>query len=297
MNTRNIVQSLKQACQDFEWYPTTDSQIKIVIDDIMKIKESFEFTSSYSDSVKLLDIGAGDGRVLQALKAAFDENKDSIDLFAIEKASIHTASYAKKGITLLGTEFNETNFISKKCHICFVNPPYSSFSLWLQTIIEQLHFGVLYSVIPDRWVNDPAIKSAMQVRGLKFFEVLAESDFLDADRAARAKVNIVRFSFEDFNDIDLKRSSRGYKATVGFKASDPFQNFIEKELGIVKTYSDTTNKFHEYAEKERVRKEMETQGTPSFELVASKGVLWAMLDNYERDLQKNVRAIQKDKRT
>ncbi|NMV20845.1 hypothetical protein HKB23_00345, partial [Vibrio parahaemolyticus] len=49
--------------------------------------------------------------------------------------------------------------------------------------------------------------------------------------------------------------------------------------------SSTTNHFHEFAEKERVRKSMQTEGTASYEIVASRGILWALLDNYEQDLE------------
>jgi hypothetical protein len=282
--TLSLVQELKNGNQDFEWYPTTTEQIQIITNDIKEIKENFDFTDRYSQPVKVLDIGAGDGRVLKAIQSSFDQDEHfNIDAFAIEKAPIHTATYREKGITLLGTEFNQINFISKKCEIAFVNPPYSEFSYWLQTLINHLNFSLLYAVIPERWVNDPAIKEAMKLRGVKFSKVLAESDFLNADRAARAKVNIVRFSFNDLI-ADEKYDSRRYKPNVSRDYTDPFQLFIENELGLKKTYSETTEKFSEYYERERVKREMATEGTACFELVESKGILWALLDNYERDL-------------
>lgn len=283
-STLSLVKDLKEANQDFEWYPTTTKQIKIITNDIKEIKENFDFTDRYSQAVKVLDIGAGDGRVLKAIQSAFEQEEYfNIDTFAIEKAPIHTATYRKKGITLLGTEFNQINFTSKNCEIAFVNPPYSEFSYWMQTLINHLNFGLLYAVIPERWINDAAIKEAMKLRGVKFTKVLAESNFSDADRAARAKVHVVRFSFNNLI-ADKKFDSRRYKPSVFRDSTDPFQLFIENELGLNKTYSETTEKFNEYAEKERVKKEITTEGATCFELVESKGVLWALLDNYERDL-------------
>ena len=288
MTTHKLVQDLKEANQDFEWYPTTTEQIQIITNDIKKIKENFDFTDRYSQAVKVLDIGAGDGRVLKAIQSEFEQEEYfNVDAFAIEKAPIHTATYREKGITLLGTEFNQINFISKSCEIAFVNPPYSEFSYWLQTLINHLNFGLLYAVIPERWINDPAIKEAMVLRGIKFTKVLAESDFLDADRSARAKVNVVRFSFNDLI-ADKNFDSRRYKPNVFRDSTDPFQLFIENELGLKKTYSETTEKFNEYTEKERVRKAMETEGSSCFELVESRGVLWALLENYEIDLAKTL---------
>ena len=284
-NTLSLVQDLKDADQDFEWYPTTDHQIEMITNDIKTIKKHFDFTNRYSEVVKVLDVGAGDGRVLQAFQSSFEQDEHfNIDPFAIEKASIHTATYRKKGITLLGTEFNQVNFISKKCDIAFVNPPYSEFSYWLETLINHLNFSLLYAVIPERWIDDPSIKETMKIRGVKFSKIIAESDFLNADRAARAKVNIVRFSFEELNPDNIKATSRHYKPTIGRYITDPFQLFIENELGLKKTYSKTTEKFNEYTERERVRKEMTTKGTTCFDLVESKGILWALLENYEHDL-------------
>ncbi|GAA5141223.1 class I SAM-dependent methyltransferase [Thalassotalea piscium] len=285
-STLSLVQDLKDSGNDFEWYPTTDKQINTIIDDIKIIKKDFDFTTRYSEAVKVLDVGAGDGRVLEAITAAFKaEEYFNIDAYAIEKVDLHTNTYRKKGITLLGTEFNQVNFISKNCDIGFVNPPYSEFSHWIQTLISHLRFGILYAVIPERWKDDPAIKEAMALRGVKFSKVLSTSDFLDADRTARAKVNIVRFSFNELiADEDHDHTHRRYKHNVSYNSTDPFDLFLENELNLKKTYSETNEKFNEYCEKERVRKEMATEGTPCFELVTSKGVLWALLDNYERDL-------------
>jgi len=288
-STFSLVQELKESGQDYEFYPTDESMIKTITNDIKKIKEHFDFTDRYSESIKVLDIGSGDGRVLQAIKASFEQDESfRIDTFGIEKAPIHTSTYREKGITLIGTDFNQINFISKTCKIGFVNPPYSEFSHWIATLINHLNFGLLYAVIPERWVNDPAIKDAMKMRGVKYAEILAESDFLTADRAARAKVHVIRFSFDDLNPDNIKDFSRRYRPTVGRDSTDPFNLFIENELGLKKTYSETTEKFNEYTERERIRKAMATAGSQSFELVESKGVLWALLDNYEIDLAKTL---------
>jgi len=110
--TSQIVMELEEKNSDFEWYPTSSSQIKIITNDIKEISENFDFTNRYSQSIKVLDIGAGDGRVLQEIEATFAESdKFDIASFAIEKASTHTNTYRNKGITLIGTEFNKINFI------------------------------------------------------------------------------------------------------------------------------------------------------------------------------------------
>lgn len=288
-STLALVQTLKENLQDFEWYPSNQEHIDIVTNDIAKINVNFDITSRYSDPVKVLDVGAGDGRVLKAIEAAFSEKGGiSISPLAIEKASVHTSTYRSKGITLLGTDFNEINFLSKHCNICFVNPPYSVFSAWLSRLISQLNFTLLYAIVPERWQDDPAIQEAIKLRGLKYTKVLAQSDFINADRSARAKVHIIRFSFDDLNPDSIRKFETHYKPTLGRNTTDPFQQFIEIELGLKQTYSDTTLRFSEHAEKQRIKAEMETEGTPKHEVMVSKGVLWALLNSYEQDLQKTL---------
>ena len=285
--TLALVQELKSAGMDHEWYPTTHEQIETVVNDIKHLKEHFEFGSRRFDSIKLLDVGCGDGRVLQAIESAFvEDDYFNIQSYAVEKAPLHTNTYREKGITLIGTEFNEINFISKHCDIAYTNPPFSSFSTWLTTLIMQLNFSVLYAVVPRRWEDDQAIQEAMQLRGIESAVVLAESDFLSADRAARAKVHLIRFSFRDLTPRN--RVERDYKPSINCNDNDPFKLFLKNELGLTKSYSSTTEKFSEYTEKERVRREMATEGSSSYELTVSKGVLWALLDGYERDLQKTL---------
>jgi len=286
-STSAIVKALKAKNEDYEYYPSQDGQIQTIINDIKRISVHFDLTARYSDSVQFLDIGAGDGRVLEKVKAAFEQDVDnriSIATYAIEKATIHINSYREKGITLLGTEFNETNFISKNCEIGFTNPPYSTYNTWISTLISQLNFSVLYAIIPERWEADPMIKDAIKRRGVKSSEILDTSDFYDADRKARAKVHIVRFAFNRFK-LDEKPEHRRYRKTLGHGDNTTFQMFIENELGLHKTYSDTTEKFNAHVEKEHVRQSLKTEGTKSYDIVVSKGVLWALLDNYEHRLQ------------
>jgi len=286
MKTTNaLVKELTENGQDFEFYPSTQAQIAIVVEDIKNIAKDFSFPSSNRHGLTLMDVGAGDGRVLQQIKKdVICDEIDSVTTFAIEKASIHTAAYADKDITLLGTEFHEINFIDKVADVAFVNPPYSQFSAWLKTLITYLDFGILYTIVPERWINDLGIQEAMRLRGIKCSEVLAESDFLDADRKARCKVQIVRFSFSDFQ-IDEKHDFRrhNYRPSVVNCGNDPFSLFVEQELSL-HPFSEAYTTFSEHIEKERIEDDMLTEGSQSFDLVQSKGILLALIDGYNKDI-------------
>lgn len=66
-----LVAELKDNQQDFEWYPTTDEIIEAIKNDL----ENQKLDGKYS----VLDCGAGDGRVLNALtegrKYAIEKSK------------------------------------------------------------------------------------------------------------------------------------------------------------------------------------------------------------------------------
>lgn len=291
--TLKIVNDLKQNQEDFEWYPTTPEMVDVVFNDLDAILKTHQFNNSYYTNIRLMDIGAGDGRVLTLLKNKLKTiipDRQDVELFAIEKATIHINSYRDKGITLLGTDFNETNFVSKSTNIAFVNPPFMEFIPWLTTLLKQLTFGVFYAIVPKRWAENSEIREAIEARKIIDTTVLAEMNFSDADRQARGTVQIVRFSFNDFGaDVETYKDVKdhyghNYTPNIGTHSTNPFQLFIENELGLIKSYSETTHKFSEYKEQERIKEELENEDSPCFAVVQSRGVLWALLENYEQDI-------------
>ena len=300
-STSSVVAELKAKGEDFEFYPTTDAQIATVSDDIALLGGIFELTANNTVSPTLLDVGAGDGRVLLSIRDTINEDrkshKEPFKAYAIEKATTHIHSYVGKGITLLGTDFHETSLVSKRATIAFTNPPYSEFSFWLSRIIEELSFHILYCVIPRRWRTDDAIQDAMKRRGLKFSEVLAESDFESADRKARGKVDVVRFSFRDLSPEAIQDAKdrneynwthyKEYRGPAIYTHSTcPFELFINNELGLKKNHSTTSQKFSEASEMARVKKSLSDENSSSFAIVKSEGVLKALITNYEADMEK-----------
>ena len=289
-STLQLVKELKDAGEDYEFYPTTEEQLKAVSGHIRQLFATYEVTNRYDDPIRILDIGAGDGRCLSALASTIAEidSRKVVKRFAIEKATTQIKQYASKEIVLIGTDFWETNFISKSTDFGFTNPPFSEFSAWIQTILGQLIFKALYAVLPRRWRKDKAIKDVIKRRDITNVEIIAESDFIGADRAARAPVDLVCFYFGELDQARIEKKKlirEGYKPKLGVSGNCSFQLFIEGELGLVKTHSETTDKFNEFVEKERIRAEMAKQGTRSYELVKSEGVLAALLDHYEQDMQ------------
>lgn len=281
--TLNIVKELKEKNEDFEYYPTTADQLLAITNDVKAILETHEFKGT---TIKLLDVGAGCGSALLSLANGLSGLGYDCDMFAIEKATTHIKTYAAKNITLLGTEFKETNFITKSADIAFTNCPYSELEPWMATLISQMNFRLMYAIMPERWQESPLIKQAIKQRCIVDVKVIATSDFLDAHRQARAKVHVVRLAFENFEEDTKKWKAFGihdYTPKVGDGMTNSFQLFLG-ELGLKKSVS-ATNAFYESRVKESIAAKLTEEGSESLALVESKGVVHALIDNYERDLK------------
>lgn len=184
MNTLKIVERIKSENADFEWYPTHQAIIDVVKNDIAQMRN---FRHSHAS---VMDIGAGDGRVLMALT-------DGIK-FAIEK-SRPLIEIMDRTIFIAGTDFHEQQLIDKKVDVVFCNPPYSEFAEWMCRIIKEANAEFAYFVVPKRWQENEAISAALKLRSAKA-EVIFESDFYTADRAARIDVHVIRVSYRSNTD-------------------------------------------------------------------------------------------------
>ena len=189
----NLLATVKHDNQDFEWYPTTDEIISRV----------YQWTNK-TDSV--LDIGAGDGRVLGQLTES--------RRYAIEK-SVPLIEAMPADIIIIGTDFHQTTLIDKPVDVIFCNPPYSEYEQWAKKIILEAHARDIFLVLPKRWKTNPEIQAAIKQRGARVNE-LGRFDFLTADRQARAEVDLIKLSL-----------ALGWRD----ETSDPFNQWFESEFG------------------------------------------------------------------
>lgn len=221
--TKQRIEDLKEASQDFEWYPTTNEMIHAVGSKI------------YKDTESILDIGAGDGRVLEGLDriywkrwrdASETEYTSCIKKFAIEKSAIHNQNMPAD-IAIIGTDFYKQTLIDKKVDVIFCNPPYSDFESWVTTIITEANAKRLYLIMPSRWKDSQPIERAMKRREV-VGRVIYSGDFLEADRAARATVDIVEIT------INTRVSQKSDPFNIWFEEhfsglSEPEATYITKE--------------------------------------------------------------------
>ncbi len=202
MSTAQKIKMLRSNDEDYEWYPTTQEIIAAVEKDIFKylnehindysthyrrdrdkvrLGSNYHREETWLDIESMLDIGAGDGRVLEHFKA---DKK-----YGIEIANAQADDLIRRGIFLIGRNFWDVSLMEQDFGLVFCNPPYSDYAVWVNKILYECNFEILYLVIPIRWKNEEKITKEL---GRYDATVVGEFDFSKADRAARGTVNLVR---------------------------------------------------------------------------------------------------------
>lgn len=271
--TQELISQLKENGQDFEWYPTTGEMIETV---------SRKCASIYPcEGFSLLDIGAGDGRVLAMMDANHrrmtksrrdPEGYGITNLYAIEKSPILLQSLPD-GVTVVGTDFMQQTLIDKKVGVVFCNPPYSEFEEWAVRIIKEANSSNVFLVIPQRWKESGRIEDALKKRKATA-KVLQSTDFADAERQARAKVDIIH--------VDMKRgrSDRYDYSREKEPEVDPFDLWFSEHFKVNTDKKEEDGYTSDYSKKESEKKRISAQ------LVKGKNQIEALVGLYRADMDK-----------
>ena len=193
--TAALIETLKQNGEDFEFYPTTKNMVRAIW------KHATGQDYDHRVSWNLLDIGCGTCNFKRWINELNDEERkkhpDSRETaqvnistyYVMEKSRILLDRLVEESI-VIGTDFNESTLIDKECDTIFCNPPYSSYEEWTRRIIKESCCQHIYLIIPDRWKKNEEIKLALE-KARAVYEVIGHSDFHNAERTARAKVDIL----------------------------------------------------------------------------------------------------------
>lgn len=200
MSINNLIRELKENNQDFEFYPTTKEMIK----PIYRVVNGGDW----------LDIGCGTCN----FKKFFEELRNEVQpkecdkpkyfgkYYVIEKSRI-LLDKLEKDVICLGTNFHDTMLLDKPVQNIFCNPPYSEYEQWACKIIFEANCKNIFLIIPERWQKSENIQKAIKESNSDY-RILGNFDFLDAERAARAKVNVVHIYRKDerytYRSSDLK---------------------------------------------------------------------------------------------
>ncbi len=267
-NVVSMVKVLKEQEADFEWYPTTMEMLDVIRADMRGIYNPYDRDEKLTCSV--LDIGAGNGSALEAL--TFGKK------YAIEKSKPLLNSLDKK-IVVVGTEFMQNTLIDKRVDVCFSNPPYSEYSPFSVKIISEANAEVVYLVIPQRWKDNEEIQAALESRKATA-EVIYSGDFLNADRKARAKIDIVKVSLS-YDRHSLHHSPRCKVEPFALWFNNHFK------LKAVKT------KQSDFAKAKRATKVRQESIEKSTALIEDKGLVKTLETLYNADMDKLINTYMK----
>lgn len=142
--------------------------------------------------------------------------------YVMEKSKILLARL-DKDIIVLGTDFNDSLLIDKPVEVIFCNPPYSEFKNWMIRIISEGNCHDIYLIVPERWKDDKDIQTLLKRKEL-IPKILGKFDFLNADRSARAKVDILfinkkpnNYNRNNLDDIEQSAFDEWFDATFNLQ--------------------------------------------------------------------------------
>ncbi len=228
--TRQKVDELKEAGQDFEFYPTTGEIRRALWFDVYdrakslshknrnyqagEIRINENYHSASADTLKIgsfLDVGTGDGRVILDPVGLPGKMKAEIEhKMGVEKSTIHADKLVADGVWLLGRDYMTMTLVDKTLDVVYCNPPYSAYKEWTKKLIAEANAEYIYLCIPSRWKTDPELVKAANAKGT--VDTVGYFDFSQGDREARANVDLICI-------------------TKNKETSDPFKDWVEEHIG------------------------------------------------------------------
>lgn len=173
--TRDLIELLNNNEEDFEWYPTSKEMLNCIYRSI-----------GTENNFSVIDVGCG--------RCDFKNNileKQKISKYMVFEKSKTFINMLEKDTYILGTDFLQNTLIDKKADVLFCNPPYSLYKEFMIKIIKETNCKSNYLVVPERWKDDKDIIKLIEAENISF-NVIGSFDFLNAERQARAKVDIVK---------------------------------------------------------------------------------------------------------
>ena len=242
--TARKIRTLRAADEDFEFYPTTPEILEAMKKDIWAYLRSHEddYADRNRDRVHIhtdwegskqkerldihsfLDIGAGDGRVLDYLDK--EQGSSHCHKYGIEIARAQADDLIRRGVFIIGRDYWDVDLSDQYYSLIFSNPPFSQLERWVNKILYECNFSILYLVMPIRWKNLTDIK-----KELERYEatIVGEFDFSEADREARGRVNLVRINAPWHKEEGIgnkKNKYTGHQQSV----EDAFERWVREYI-------------------------------------------------------------------
>ena len=219
MSVNSLIKSIKENNEDFEWYPTTEDMIKNISNYLKKL-EAFQVDS-------VLDVGCGNGSFLNRFNDIYNNKK--LKLYGIEKSPT-LVNELSENINVVGTDLFQQSLLDKRVDMIFCNPPYSEYLEFMDKVINEGCSDIIVFIVPERWKENKKILNIIENRELSY-DIIGNFDFLNAERKARAKVDIVIFG--KFKNFDFG-FYKGKKTVCG---RDVFSMWFDEQFKIKTGFS------------------------------------------------------------
>jgi hypothetical protein len=169
-----------------------------------------------------------------------------------------------KDIFIIGTDFHHQTLIDKRVNAIFCNPPYSEYMEWVTKIIKEANAEKIYLVIPDRWKSKKVLQQLIEQRKAHY-RILGNYDFVNAERQARAKVQLVKIKLQS-----TYRGEREYELE-----SDPFELWFHSNFKISADKEEVLDFEKKQSRKDKLK-----------ELVNGDTLISSLAELYQKDLDK-----------
>lgn len=217
MTITALINELKEQEQDFELYPSTPDMIKTIwanCDDgtwldigagTCNFKKYFnkfsdEYNTKWDNQMKLHDASYNCYTHKYEIEAPKGQKKGRISkYYVIEKSQILIKKFDNETICI-DTNFDTCCLFDKPVTNIFCNPPYSQYEDWFYRIVSEANVSnAIFLIVPQRWKNNEKLVNVIKQNNY-LYKVLDSFDFLNAERSARAKVDILKI-YKQYNGV------------------------------------------------------------------------------------------------
>lgn len=215
MTITALINELKEQEQDFELYPSTPDMIKTIwanCDDgtwldigagTCNFKKYFnqfsdKFNTKYDNQMKLHNASYNYYTHKYGIEAPKGQKRSRIlTYYVIEKSQILIKKFDDETICI-DTNFDTCCLFDKPVTNIFCNPPYSQYEEWFYRIVSEANVSnAIFLIVPQRWKNNEKLVNVIKQNNY-LYKVLDSFDFLNAERSARAKVDILKI-YKQYN--------------------------------------------------------------------------------------------------
>lgn len=215
MTITALINELKEQEQDFELYPSVPEMIKTIwansdsgtwLDigagtcNFKKYFNQFsdEFNTKWDNQMKLHEASYNCYTHKYEIEAPKGQKKSRISTYyVIEKSQILIKNFDDETICI-DTNFDTCCLFDKPVTNIFCNPPYSQYEEWFYRIVSEANVSnAIFLIVPQRWKNNEKLVNVIKQNNY-LCKVLDSFDFLNAERSARAKVDILKI-YKQYN--------------------------------------------------------------------------------------------------